>query len=174
MNHYRHVCAVRNIHLCCKPFSLLLLLSRLDDLTLARYHETVDDTSPEIVLLNPSGTTLPYYAEYGWRADEGVKVPDQNSVWKVASGRELSPGHPVVLKFDNGAGLVFEKTFALDDKYMLTITQKVTKNSGADVSLYPYSLIAREIDPKHRSIYIQHEGPIGVLGGDLVEFVSRR
>lgn len=149
--------------------SIALKGSRLDDLTLAQYHETVDNTSPEIVLLNPTGTTLPYYAEYGWRADAGVKVPDQNSVWKVASGHELSPDHPVVLRFDNGAGLVFEKTFALDDKYMLTITQKVTNNSGAEVSLYPYSLIAREVDPKHGSIYIQHEGPIGVIDGDLVE-----
>ncbi|HUN49222.1 MAG TPA: membrane protein insertase YidC, partial [Stellaceae bacterium] len=46
--------------------SIALVGARLDDLTLATYHETVDPKSPEIVLLSPSGTDAPYFIETGW------------------------------------------------------------------------------------------------------------
>ncbi len=48
--------------------SIDLLGGRLDDLTLATYHETVDPKSPEVVLLSPPGTQDPYLAEFGWVA----------------------------------------------------------------------------------------------------------
>jgi len=46
--------------------SINLLGGRLDNLTLANYHETVDPKSPEVVLLSPAGTENPYLAEFGW------------------------------------------------------------------------------------------------------------
>ena len=48
--------------------SITLVGARLDDLTLATYHETVDPKSPEVVLLSPPGTANPYLAEFGWVA----------------------------------------------------------------------------------------------------------
>src|SRR4029077_19579954 len=42
---------------------------RIDDLTLATYHETTDPKSPEVVLLWPTGTKEPYFAEFGWVAN---------------------------------------------------------------------------------------------------------
>src|SRR5205823_11038618 len=42
--------------------------ARLDDLTLANYHETVDPKSPEVELLSPPGTQDPYLVEFGWVA----------------------------------------------------------------------------------------------------------
>ena len=56
--------------------SIALKGGRIDDVTLADYHETVDPASPEIVLLSPPGSPNPYFAEYGWVAgDAGVPVP---------------------------------------------------------------------------------------------------
>src|SRR5690348_5592841 len=40
--------------------SIDLVGARLDDLTLANYHETVDPRSPEVELLSPPGTQDPY------------------------------------------------------------------------------------------------------------------
>src|SRR5437588_842382 len=50
---------------------------RLDDVSLIKYHETVDPHSPPIVLLSPSGSPAPFYSELGWTAAAGmnVKVP---------------------------------------------------------------------------------------------------
>src|SRR5271167_1501697 len=56
--------------------SIDLLGARLDDLTLADYHEAVDPKSPEVVLLSPPGTENPYLAEFGWvAATPDIKVP---------------------------------------------------------------------------------------------------
>jgi len=148
--------------------SISLTGLRLDDLTLARYRETVDPTSPEIVLLSPAGTAQPYYAEQGWRAAEGVVVPDANTVWK-ADKTELTAGSSVTLSWNNGHGLTFERIISLDDKYMFTIEQKVTNNGSAAVELHPYGLVARNADPAHKSIYISHEGPIAIFNNKLVE-----
>ena len=46
--------------------SIALKGARIDDLSLNKYHETVDKTSPPIVLLSPSGSPDPFYAEFGW------------------------------------------------------------------------------------------------------------
>src|SRR3954447_6619307 len=55
--------------------SIALKGGRIDDLALVKYRETVDPKSPAIVLLSPSGTGDPFYAEFGWVGDGKVKVP---------------------------------------------------------------------------------------------------
>src|SRR6185437_15781254 len=64
--------------------SISLKGARIDDLSLVQFRETVDPTSPAIVLYSPSGTEEPYYAEFGWVPASGasVKLPDQNTVWQ--------------------------------------------------------------------------------------------
>src|SRR5215212_1514565 len=64
--------------------SISLRGARIDDLSLVQFRETVDPTSPAIVLYSPSGTAHPYYAEFGWVAASGstVRIPDQNTVWQ--------------------------------------------------------------------------------------------
>src|SRR6202047_4298450 len=54
--------------------------ARIDDLSLVQFHDTVDPSSPPIVLYSPSSTPNPYYAEFGWVAASGTtaKIPDQN------------------------------------------------------------------------------------------------
>ncbi|MBV9969248.1 MAG: membrane protein insertase YidC, partial [Xanthobacteraceae bacterium] len=47
---------------------------RIDDISLTRYHETVDPGSPAIVLLAPSGSAHPFYAEFGWVGAAGTNV----------------------------------------------------------------------------------------------------
>src|SRR5258708_9208468 len=46
--------------------SISLKGARIDDLSLVQFRETVDPSSPPIVLYSPSGTENPYYAEFGW------------------------------------------------------------------------------------------------------------
>ena len=59
--------------------SIALKGGRIDDVVLAKYRETVDPGSPNVVLFSPSGAPHPYYAEYGWVAGAGVTQPMPNA-----------------------------------------------------------------------------------------------
>nr|HRQ82212.1 membrane protein insertase YidC [Azospirillaceae bacterium] len=150
--------------------SINLVGGRLDDLTLALYRETTDPKSPEIVLFAPANTAQGYYADFGWVAESGgVKVPGPDARWTAPQGATLKPDQPVTLTWDNGAGLVFERTFAVDKDYMFTVTQRARNASGETVRLIPYGLTARHGTPHTAGYYILHEGPLGVFDGKLDE-----
>jgi YidC/Oxa1 family membrane protein insertase len=147
--------------------SILLRGARFDDLRLKRYHETVDDKSPEIVLLTPESTKYPYFAQFGWVAQPGsnVKVPTFNSEWKLADGSVLSPGKPVTLEWDNGQGLIFSRTISVDDQYMFTVSENVRSTGTAKATLYPYASVVRDGIPKEQHYWVLHEGFVGVAEG---------
>ena len=154
--------------------SLNLKGGRLDDIRLKDYHETVDRSSPTIVLFSPSGSPKPYYADYGWVGDPGsnIALPGPDTIWSIDGETTLTPSTPVTLSWDNGAGLTFKRTFSVDDNYMFTVNQAV-ENTGADaVTLYPYGLIARKGMPETKGIYILHEGLLGVFGAEGLKEVD--
>src|SRR6266446_928895 len=127
--------------------SIDLLGARLDDLTLANYHETVDPKSPEVELLSPPGTQDPYLAEFGWvAASPDVKVPGPQTRWS-ASGGPLTPTSPVTLTWDNGQGLVFTRVISVDPNYMFTVRDSVRNTGTSPVKLLPYGLISRTGTP---------------------------
>ncbi|WP_027520798.1 membrane protein insertase YidC [Bradyrhizobium sp. Ec3.3] len=146
--------------------SIALKGGRIDDLALVQYRETVDPSSPPIILYSPSGTAQPYYAEFGWVRGQGVsaKLPDASTVWQQDGSGNLTPSTPVVLKYDNGEGLTFRRTIAVDDHYLFTIKDEVSNVGNAPVTLYPYALISRHGTPQVSGYYILHEGLIGYLG----------
>jgi len=146
--------------------SIALKGGRIDDLALVKFRETVDPKSPPIVLLSPSGTADPFYAEFGWTGAAGtdVKLPNSETIWKQTGSGALSVTHPVTLTYDNGDGLEFRRTITVDDKYLFSIKNEVINNGAAPVVLYPYALISRHGTPQTLGYYILHEGLIGVLG----------
>jgi YidC/Oxa1 family membrane protein insertase len=157
--------------------SISLKGARIDDLSLVKFHETVDPKSPPIVLYSPSGSAAPYYAEFGWVPASGAKVrlPDQNTVWQQESKGDLTPNNPLVLKWDNGEGLSFHRTITIDDRYLFTIKDDVSNAGSAPVTLYPYALISRHGTPQVVGYYILHEGLIGYLGQDgLQQFTYKK
>ena len=157
--------------------SISLKGARIDDLSLVQFRETVDPASPPIVLYSPSGSEAPYYAEFGWVAASGtsVKMPDQNTLWQQETSGSLAPNHPVTLKYENGDGLTFRRTIAIDDRYLFTIKDEVTNVGNAPVTLYPFALISRHGTPKTSGYYILHEGLIGYLGDQgLQEYTYKK
>ena len=147
--------------------SISLKGARIDDLSLVKFRETVDPTSPAIVLylalghrrapITPSSAGSP-------AAGSTARIPDQNTVWQQEGSGSLSPSNPVTLKYDNGEGLTFRRTIAIDDRYLFTIKDDVTNVGNAPVTLYPFALISRHGTPQVSGYYILHEGLIGYLG----------
>ena len=146
--------------------SLNLAGALFDDLTLIRYHETVDPKSPAIPLLSPVTSSSAYYAGFKWGAAQGVALPTEKTIWQTTDAA-LTPETPVILSWDNGQGLLFQQLISVDDNYMFTVTQKVTNTSAASLSLTPQGTLARRGNPQSSGFFILHEGPVGVFDGKL-------
>ncbi|MFC7398256.1 membrane protein insertase YidC [Chelatococcus sp. GCM10030263] len=153
--------------------SIALRGGRIDDVSLKAYHETVNPRSPNIVLLSPSGSPHPYYAEFGWvpGGQGGPKLPDSQTLWTADNAR-LTPQTPVTLTFDNGQGLIFRRTISVDDNAMFTVKDDVENKASAPVTLYPYGLISRHGMPHTENSHILHEGLVGVLGDQGLQEVG--
>jgi YidC/Oxa1 family membrane protein insertase len=149
--------------------TLSTLGARFDDLRLKRYKETIKADSKEITLLHPQGTADGYYAFYGYTAPDGGvgALPGPNTVWTAPAGAKLTPTTPVTLTYDNGQGLKFARTVAMDENYLFTITDAITNSSAAPVTVSPYGAIRRHAKPKDLVNPVIHEGMIGVLDNKL-------
>ncbi|MCC7348593.1 MAG: membrane protein insertase YidC [Variibacter sp.] len=146
--------------------SIALKGGRIDDLSLVKYRETVDPKSPPVVLLAPPDSPQPFYSDTGWFAPAGtaLKVPDSTTLWRQEGSGTLTVGRPVTLVFDNGEGLEFRRTIAVDQNYLFTIEDKVVNKGTTPVTLYPYARIRRHNTPATAGYVVLHEGFIGVLG----------
>jgi YidC/Oxa1 family membrane protein insertase len=155
--------------------SINLVGARIDDLQLKQYRETTEADSPIVTLLKPAGLPDAYFVEQGWAAAAGstVALPGSQTVWTIEGDNStLTAQTPVTLRYDNGAGLIFHRTFAVDDYYLFTVTQTVENTGAGDVALFPFSRVVRHGNPKVQNFFIQHEGPIGVLGTN--NYVARK
>ncbi|WP_308915346.1 membrane protein insertase YidC [Jannaschia sp. LMIT008] len=153
--------------------SINLTGGRIDDLSLKDYRETLDDDSPIVTLLTPAGGGDAYYALHGWVPAGDLTfddVPGPATDWTVEGNDVLSPGAPVTLVWDNGAGLTFRKSFAVDEDFMFTVAQGVENATDGPIRLAPYGLVARHGEPGDLSnFFILHEGVVARADGELTE-----
>jgi YidC/Oxa1 family membrane protein insertase len=153
--------------------SINLKGGRIDDVKLKAYRLTVDKDSPNIELLNPAALPNGFYAEIGYvgNAESGA-VPNPDALWTVEGNPTLTPATPVVLTYANDKGLTFKRQIAVDQNYMFTVTDTVTNAGGAPVTLNNYGRVTRFDKPTHASIYVLHEGLIGVTGEEGLQEIS--
>jgi len=151
--------------------SISLRGGRVDDLSLAQYRETTEAKSPAVELLSPSGSAHPFYAEFGWvdASSTALAVPTSETIWQQIGSNPLGVGQPVRLSWQNGQGLIFRRTIAVDDKYLFTVRDEVENNGATAVTIAPYASISRHNPPPTLGSYILHEGAIGVLGKEGLE-----
>jgi YidC/Oxa1 family membrane protein insertase len=144
---------------------------KIDDIVLKDYHETVDPKSPNVRLFSPPGAPDAYWAETGFVSPAGAKTPGLEAVW-TADRPTLTPAQPVTLTWDNGAGLVFKRVVAVDDKYMFTIVDSVANSGSAPATVQPYALVLRHGRPTVGGYSVLHEGFVGVIGDGGVQQVT--
>ncbi len=151
--------------------SISLRGGRIDDLVLKKYRATVEEGSPNIVLLNPLGGADAYFAETGWApaANSKLKVPTPDTIWELEKGERLGVNTPITLKWDNGQGIIFRRVISVDENYMFTITQMVENTTSEPITLFPFARVQRHGIPRLEGFFILHEGLIGVLNDELNE-----
>lgn len=157
--------------------SISLTGARFDDLKLGpadgkgdavhpAYRQTIEANSPPVELFRPAGLRHAYFTQFGWFGENLPGLPDMNTPWRVVEGDVLSPGKPVTLGYDNGSGLSFRRTIAVDDQYMFTVVDRVANRGAAPVVMRPYASVQRHGVPTDLGRNpIVHEGAIGVFDG---------
>ena len=145
--------------------SINLTGARFDDLKLKEFHETVDKTSPIITLLSPAETEHGYFAEVGYVGSDATgTVPGPQTVWTQDGTGKLTQTTPVKLTFTNDKGVLFTRTISVDEHYMFTIADSIENRTDAAIALSAYGRSTRFFKPTAPSVYVLHEGFIGVLG----------
>jgi YidC/Oxa1 family membrane protein insertase len=144
---------------------------KIDDIILKDYRETIDPKSANIRLFSPPGAPDAYWAETGFVGQGGLKTPNLDTLW-TADRQTLTPSQPVTLSWDNGAGLVFKRVIAVDDKYMFTITDSVVNSGPSTAALKPFAVILRRGKPNVAGYSVLHEGFVGVIGDGSVQEVT--
>ena len=142
----------------------------IDDVIFKNYKKNLK-SDENVVFLNPKNSKKGYYIETGWASNgsESVKLPSDNTIWKVKGNNLLRPNHPITLEWNNNEGLIFSKKVELDDKFKLKVTQSIKNNSNKSFQFFPYAQITRNYVPEVTPIYILHEGFLGVFGEELKE-----
>ena len=150
--------------------SINLKGAQIDDISFKNHKQKVEGDK-NIIFLNPAETENGFYIETGWTSvGNKIKIPTKESVWSVKGNNMLSDNSPIVLQWNNGEGIIFEKKIELDNKYLFRITQQVRNNSNSSIDLYPYAQMTRNKVPDDiQNFYIQHEGFIGVFDDELKE-----
>ncbi len=150
--------------------SINLKGAQIDDISFKNHKQKVEGNK-NIIFLNPAETENGFYIETGWTSiGNKIKIPSKDSLWSIKGNDVLNNNSPIVLQWNNGEGIVFEKKIELDDKYLFRITQKVKNNSNSSIDLYPYAQMTRNKIPDDiQNFYIQHEGFIGVFDDELKE-----
>lgn len=153
--------------------SISLVGGRIDDLKLKDYQTTLADDATIVTMLSPQGTNDAYYALQGWAAGAGIEpsaVPGPETEWSLSGGETLGVDAPVTLTWDNGAGQVFSRVISVDDNYMFSLSQSVSNNGSAAISVAPYGMIVQHTTPDDlENFFILHEGAVAMANEELAE-----
>ncbi|MDX2274819.1 MAG: membrane protein insertase YidC [Hyphomonadaceae bacterium] len=151
--------------------------ARIDDLSLRGYCRTIERNEAggcvggqagEVTLLAPRGSQHGHDAFFGWegRAGEGAStLADSSSAWIAPEGATLTPTTPLVLTLALENGMSVQRTIAIDDNYMLTITDTVSNPTGAAINVRPFGTVRRQGVPEdYKFNAIVHQGMVGAFG----------
>ena len=142
---------------------------RFDDIKLRDYDATLEEDSLPVTLLTPGEAAGDYsaYMQDNWAVVDGGKGVDTD--WQLVSGDTLTDSTPIQLRYE-GEGFTVDRTVAASDRFLFTVSDRVTNTSGANIDLVRHGL-SRQIGlPEDlTNFFILHEGPISVVDDRLFD-----
>ena len=137
--------------------------SRFDDIELKNYKATLDEGSGNVVLLTPENAAKAAYVFDNWTTSEGSSGADTN--WIVTSGTTLTPESSIKMVHE-GNGFSVERTVTVDDRYLITLSDKVTNTSGNEINLTRKGASRQHGLPDDlTNFFILQEGPVAIVDG---------
>lgn len=145
--------------------SINLVGARIDDLKLVDHRQSLAADSPPVRLFAPSGLAQGYFAGFGWT---GPGAPPADARWS-ADVAELTPETPVTLSWQSPEGAIFRIRLAVDDRYLLSVSQTVENGTAGALAVRPYGFVNRTGTGPEKDAFNLHVGPIAVIDGTLKE-----
>jgi len=141
--------------------SFLTTGSRFDDIALKNYDKTLDPADGNVILLTPEGAEKSAYLMDNWTGVDGGNGAGKE--WAVVSGNTLTESNPIILQYE-GDGLLIERTVSIDDKFLITLTDKVTNTSAGEKTITRKGIARQHNLPDDlTNFFIIQEGPISVV-----------
>lgn len=141
----------------------------VDDLSLKQYRMTLDPRSAMVRILAPRDVAHGQYVDHGAATFlAGAQLSTQALAWTAPAGARLTPQSPVTLTASAGA-LRFEKTFTIDERYMIAVKHTVTNAGDVAARVQPYGFVIQRGIPDNLVHLPVHEGPIFVADAQLVQ-----
>jgi len=141
--------------------SFLTTGSRFDDIALKKYDKTLDPADGLINLLSPEGAQTSAYIMDNWTSVDGGN--GANTPWKLISGQTLTASTPVVLGYED-SGLSYERTITVDDKFLITLSDKITNTSSGEQTISRKGVARQHTLPEGlTNFFILQEGPISIV-----------
>lgn len=141
--------------------SFLTTGSRFDDIALKNYDKTLDPADGKVILLTPEGAEKSAYLMDNWTGVDGGNGAGKE--WAVVSGSTLTESSPVILQHESN-GLLIERTVSVDDKFLITLSDKVTNTSGSEKTITRKGIARQHSLPDDlTNFFIIQEGPISVV-----------
>ncbi len=148
--------------------SISLQGARIDDLNLRGYYRQLEPESGEVTLLSPMVADFGHDAFFGWEVQTGSDVAtlaDVATTWSAPEGARLTPATPLILTLSAGPNLSIERTIAIDEHYMFTITDVVNNRSDAALSVRPFGVVRQHgASQDYRENPTVFQGLIGAFG----------
>ena len=146
--------------------------SRFDDLRLKNYQATLEPDSGTVIMFTPEGADKSAYVYDNWTRTVGST--GANMAWSVKAGSRLTETTPVVLEY-SGEGYAVERTISVDNRYLITLDDKVTNTSNSEITLVRKGMSRQHGLPDDlTNFFILQEGPIAVVDNDDVKMKYKK
>ncbi|MBQ9441320.1 MAG: membrane protein insertase YidC [Alphaproteobacteria bacterium] len=126
----------------------------IDNIYLNNYKETIDKDSKNVSLLIPKGSKSEYYFAIEYKDITNNETINTNNIWNPQDENNTNAAK---IKTNTKNNLEIERSINLDDKYLITITDKITNKSDHPVVLSKSSNIIRS-KPQVHDYAVIHEG----------------
>jgi len=141
--------------------SFLTTGSRFDDISLKDYNKTLMPEDGLVNLLTPEGAETSAYVMDNWASVDGGTGSD--TPWQVLSGGTLTTDSPVILGYEKD-GLSFQRTITADDKFLITLSDKITNTSSGEKTIARKGITRQHSLPEDlTNFFILQEGPISIV-----------
>jgi YidC/Oxa1 family membrane protein insertase len=151
--------------------SINLTGALVDDLTVNRHTESVDDDSGPVRIFSPAGTPAQQFAQFGWVSGagggNGIELPTAGTEWTAPDNARLTPQSPVTVTWNNSTGQAFAIRYAIDTDYMITATATMANRGEAPVAVKPFALLNRTDKTAAVDGWNIHSGPFGAFNGEV-------